>query len=223
MIGPVAAGRDKGVQLISDREAGGRRRGLLAVLLLAMVIAASMLATACGGGAPKRAPGKPAVLGSNEADVTVSAQAPTKAIPNEFLGISTEFTTLPLVERHQVLWERVLGKVAQGGGIPVLPLRIGGDSAEHVLFSKTPIRSAPWAFSPTKKLLDDTAEAISGSKLQVIIDINTVSSTQREAGAWMRGLWNRLYNVRGGQIVAFEIGNEPDVYSQKLWAGGINI
>ena len=189
------------------------------------MIAASILATACGGGAPVPATEKPETraLGPNQADVTVSAHAPTKAIPNLFLGLSTEFTTLPLVEQHDVLWERVLGEVANGGGVPVLPLRIGGDSAEHVRFTPTPIRSAPWAFTPTKKLLDDTAQAISGSKLQVIIDINTVSSTQHEAAAWMRGLWDRLYKVRGGQIVAFEIGNEPDIYSQDAWKRGIGI
>jgi hypothetical protein len=220
MIGRVAGGRDKGVQLIPDRKSGGSGRGpRAALLLLATVIAGSMLATACGGGAPAPAPGKQA-LGPNEAEVTVLGQAPTQAIPSEFLGLSTEFTTLPLVEQHQVLWERVLGEVANGGGIPVLPLRLGGDSAEHVRFEAV---AAPWAFSPTKKLVDDTADAISGSKLQVIIDINTVSSTQQEAAGWMKGLWNRLYNVRGGSIVGFEIGNEPDIYSQGAWRRGIGI
>src|SRR5437763_14202958 len=112
MIGPVARGRDKGVQLIPDRKAGGRHRGLLAaVLLLSTVIAASMLATACGGGGPTPPPPppppppKPAVLGPNDAEATISGQAPTKAIPNQFLGLSTEFTTLPLVEQHADLWE----------------------------------------------------------------------------------------------------------------------
>lgn len=149
--------------------------------------------------------------------MTVSGQAPTQAIPGLFLGFSTEFTTLPLVEKHAVEWERVLGNVS---ALPQMALRIGGDSAEHVRFE--PI-AAPWAFSPTKKLVDDTARVMSESKLQLIIDINTVSSTQQEASAWMRDLWNRLYNVLHGGIVAFEIGNEPDIYDPGAWRRGIGI
>jgi hypothetical protein len=208
--------------LIPDRSAGGGHRGLLAILLLATVIAGSILATACGGGGGKPAPttAKPLVLGPNDAQVTISGQSPTVAIPNEFLGLSTEFTTLPLVENHLVLWERVLGELARTGSVPALPLRIGGDSAEHVRFEA---HAPPWAFSPTKKLVDDTAEAISGAKLQVILNINTVSSTQQEASSWMRELWNRLLNVRGGGIAAFEIGNEPDIYNQGSWKRGIGL
>src|SRR5581483_9359574 len=119
-----------------------------------------------------------------------------------------------------VLWERVLGELAHTGSVPALPLRIGGDSAEHVRFEA---HAPPWAFSPTKQLVDDTAEAISGAKLQVILNINTVSSTQQEASAWMRDLWNRLLNVRGGGIAAFEIGNEPDIYNQGSWKRGIGL
>ena len=211
--------------MIPDRSAGGRHRGLLAILLLATVIPGSVLVTACGGGSGKPAPttattAKPLVLGPNDAQVTVSGQSPTVAIPSQFLGLSTEFTTLPLVEKHLVLWERVLGELAHTGSVPALPLRIGGDSAEHVRFEA---HAPPWAFSPTKQLVDDTAEAISGAKLQVILNINTVSSTQQEASAWMRDLWNRLLNVRGGGLAAFEIGNEPDIYNQGSWKRGIGL
>jgi hypothetical protein len=192
-------------------------------LLLATVVGASMLATACGGGTPARAPAKPPALGPNQAEVTVSGQARTKAIPEGFLGISTEFTTLPLVEKHSVLWERALGEVGEPSTVPIVPMRIGGDSAEHVRFSKTPVQVPPWAFPVTPKLVNDTARVISESKLQVIVDINTITSTPQEVGTWMRDLMARLHNVLHGEIVAFELGNEPDIYSQGAWAGGINI
>jgi hypothetical protein len=145
-----------------------------------------------------------------------------KAIPNEFLGLSTEYSTLPLVEKHPVPWARVLFEVVPGGNIPVLSLRIGGDSAEHVIYGRKPPQFAPWEiFSPTPKLVDDTGKAISASKLQVIIDINTITSTPREAAAWMQQLLSSLHNVLGGNIVAFELGNEPDIYSCSAWAGGL--
>ena len=145
-----------------------------------------------------------------------------KAIPNEFLGLSTEFSTLPLLEKDPVLWERVLFDLVPGGSVPVLALRIGGDSAEHVIYGSAPPQFAPWeVFSPTLKLVDDTAKVISASKLQVIIDINTITSTPRDVAGWMRQLLNSLYNVLGGRIVAFELGNEPDIYNCREWAGGL--
>ena len=39
----------------------------------------------------------------------------------------------------------------------------------------------------------------------------------------MRELLVRLHNVLHGQIVAFEIGNEPDIYSREAWKRGIGI
>jgi hypothetical protein len=168
-----------------------------------------------------RAPGKPA-LGPNQAIVTVPGRVRTKAIPSEFLGISTEYSTLPLVEKHPDLWERVLFQVTQLGSVPVLPLRIGGDSAEHVIYGRRPPQFAPWeVFSPTAKLVNDTARAIGASKLQVIVDINTITSTPHAVGLWMKRLWNRLLYIHGGRIVAFELGNEPDIYSCAAWAGGL--
>jgi hypothetical protein len=84
------------------------------------------------------------------------------------------------------------------------------------------LSSRPWEiFSPTAKLVGDTAQAISASKLQVIIDINTITSTPRQAAAWMQQLLSSLHNVLGGRIVAFELGNEPDIYSCSQWAGGL--
>ena len=87
--------------MIPDRKAGGRCRGLLAaVLLLSTVIAGSMLAAACGGGAPAPPPGK-LVLGPNEAEVTVSAQAPTD-VPHLFHFYQSYFRrqgSFPVYER----------------------------------------------------------------------------------------------------------------------------
>jgi hypothetical protein len=153
--------------------------------------------------------------------VTVSGQAPTQAIPQAFLGFSTEFTTLPLVTKHIPEYERVLYNLTPEGTTSLV-LRIGGDSAQHVRYSKEPIRSPPWAFSPTRKLVVDTARVIDDLGLRVILNINTVSSTQHEAAAWMRGLTTSVQRSRG-KLSAFEIGNEPDIYSEKAWEGGISI
>jgi hypothetical protein len=161
-------------------------------------------------------------LAPNQADVTVPGPGPMKAIPNEFLGLSTEYSTLPLLAEHGVLWERVLFDLVPGGNIPVMALRVGGDSAEHVVNGTKPPQFAPWeVFSPTPKLVDDAAQAISASKLQVILDINTTTSTPQDVAAWMQQLLSSLHNVLGGRIAGFELGNEPDIYSCSAWAGGL--
>jgi hypothetical protein len=218
-----------------DRKTRIRRRGLLTWFVLAALPAGILLGATPGGSesgslvlravaradVPALAPGTPS-LGPNQADVTVPGPGRMKAIPNEFLGISTEYSTLPLLEKHPVLWARVLFDVVPGGNIPVLALRIGGDSAEHVIYGKEPPEFAPWeVFSPTPKLVDDTAQAISASKLQVIIDINTITGAPREVAGWMRLLLSSLHNVLGGRIAAFELGNEPDIYNCSAWAGGL--
>ena len=168
-----------------------------------------------------RASGEPA-LAPNQADVTIPGPGPIKAIPSLFLGLSTEYSTLPLVEEHPDEWGRVLFELAQGGSVPVFPLRVGGDSAEHVIVGSKPPEFAPWeVFSPTTKLIDDSATAISASKLQVIIDINTITARPQEVASWMKQLLDRLYNVTGGRIAAFELGNEPDIYDCSQWAGGL--
>jgi len=228
----VAATR---AQLISDFKNRSRRPGRLTWFVLAALTAGSLLGATSGrsdigslglravarADVPARAQGRPAV-GANQADVTVPGPGRMKAIPSLFLGLSSEYSTLPLVEKHPDLWARVLFNVVPGGNIPALPLRIGGDSAEHVIYGRKPPQFAPWeVFSPTPKLVDDTAKAISASKLQVIIDINTITTTPREAAAWMQRLLSSLHNVRGGNIVAFELGNEPDIYSCSAWAGGL--
>lgn len=204
-----------------DHEARGGRRGLQAWALLIAVLAASMLATACGGKTSPRAPGKPTPLGPDQAEVTVPSQASTVAIPALFLGLSTEFTTLPLLEEHPILWERVIGHMSP---FPVFPLRIGGDSSEHVDLTNRPIQLPPWALGPTPELVNETARVMSQSQLQLMIDIDTIVGTPDGVAAWMGALLRSLHHqLNHGNIAAFEIGNEPDIYNPKAWAGGINI
>src|SRR5438270_11936367 len=112
MIGRVVGRLGRGGSRVPERNAGGRR-GLLRWLLLAAIIAGWLFGAPPGrsgsgslgspavarADVPARAPGRPA-LGPNQADVTVTGRARMQAIPHEFLGISTEYTTLPRVQPH---------------------------------------------------------------------------------------------------------------------------
>lgn len=67
--------------------------------------------------------------------LVITANAPMRAIPPSFLGISTEYWALPLWARHLSLLDRVLALVRGPGP---LVLRIGGDSADRTFWS--PVR-----------------------------------------------------------------------------------
>jgi len=164
------------------------------------------------------APGRPA-LGANRADVTVPVQARTSAIPRAFLGLSTEYATLPLVEQDTGLYERVLSLLhVPGDGRFVL--RIGGDSADHAIFDPSTDGLPPWAFPVTPALVARTVAIIRDLRLRVILDLNTISTTPRSTGAWM-GAALRAANLPAGSLAAFEIGNEPDIYNRKAFASGL--
>ena len=166
------------------------------------------------------APSKPA-LGPNQADATIRPQETTLAVPNAFLGLSTEYSTLPLVEKHTALYERVLENLfVRFEHRDPLVLRIGGDSAEHVRFDKKKIHFPPWAFHFNQKVADDTIRVMNGLRLRVIIDINTISSNPREVSAWMKDFTTSPH-LEIGTVVAFELGNEPDIYDKKAWQGGL--
>ncbi len=160
------------------------------------------------------ASGGPA-LGANRADVTVPGQARTTAIPRAFLGLSTEYATLPLVEQHTALYERVLSLLhVPGDGRFVL--RIGGDSSDHAIFDPSADRLPPWAFPVTPALLARTVGIIRDLRLRVIIDLNTISTTPGLTGGWVRAAI-RDANLPAGSLAAFEIGNEPDIYNRATW------
>jgi len=162
--------------------------------------------------APAR--GRPA-LRANQAVVTVPGQASTSAIPRAFLGLSTEYATLPLVEQYSGLYERVLSLLhVPGDGRFVL--RIGGDSADHAIFDPSEARLPPWAFPVTPGLVARTVGVIKDLRLRVIVDLNTISTTPHATGAWVRAAL-REANLPAGSLAAFEIGNEPDIYNRKTW------
>ncbi len=141
------------------------------------------------------------------------------AIPRAFLGLSTEYATLPLVEQHTVLYERVLSELhVPGDGRFVL--RIGGDSSDHAIFAPSTDVLPPWAFPVTPSLVANTVGIIRDLRLRVIIDLNTISTTPRLTGGWVRAAI-RAANLPAGSLAAFEIGNEPDIYNPKTFAGNL--
>ncbi len=131
-------------------------------------------------------------------------------VPGAFLGISTEYWTIPVWARHVALLTRVLGELRADAPVR---LRIGGDSADHAFWA--PRRELPeWAFELTPSWLTQVGRIVRPSHLGVILDLNLVTSTPQQAAHWARTAEARL---PAGTIRAFEVGNEPDIYSRGSW------
>ncbi len=144
------------------------------------------------------------------AGVTISAHAQTTRVTPSFLGISTEYWTLPAWEHHLALLGRVLALV-RNGGPPML--RIGGDSADHAFWS--PARERPeWIFELSPAWLTEVRTLVQRTGARLILDLNLVTASPSSAARWARTAEARLPR---NSIVALEIGNEPDIYSHSFW------
>ena len=131
-------------------------------------------------------------------------------VPGSFLGVSTEYWTIPVWARQMGLLHRVLAMLSQDGPIR---LRIGGDSADRVQWA--PTKELPeWVFELTPSWLRQTSQIVNQTHVKVILDLNLVTSTPALAARWAKTAVARLPQ---GSITAFEVGNEPDIYSRSAW------
>ena len=153
----------------------------------------------------------PAPTSPVRATLTVERTA-AMTIPSSFLGLSTEYWTLPVDERHIDLYRRIISLLRVAGDSPFV-LRIGGDSSDHTFYAPGR-RLAPWAFALTPAFVTRTATVVRSMRLHVILDLNLITGTPGLAAAWAREAETVMPR---GSIVGFEIGNEPDLYERTIW------
>ena len=83
---------------------------------------------------------------------TIVPGATGRPIPRSFLGLSTEYWSLPGYEGHLAAFGRVLSMLHAPGDGPLL-IRVGGNSADHT-FWEPDVRSMPrWMFQLTPSWL----------------------------------------------------------------------
>ena len=152
-------------------------------------------------------------LSTSRVSVAVALRGRATPVPRSFLGFSTEYWTLPVDERHVALYERVISLLhVRGDGGFVL--RIGGVSSDHAVWRRPWRRPSPWAFAVTSRWMRDTATVVRRGRLRVIFDLNLVTATPALDASLVRVAEARFPR---GSIIAFEIGNEPDVYDRQVW------
>jgi hypothetical protein len=159
--------------------------------------------------ATARPPAEPARPAADATATVVMPPAPT-AVPRSFLGLSTEYWTLPIWDRQPLLLERVFSLLRVDGP---LVLRIGGNSADRSLWSPTRELQA-WVYELTPQWLLQARSIVQGTGARVILDLDYVTATPRVAAAWARAAEAVLPPA---SIIAVEIGNVPDIYRRSLW------
>jgi hypothetical protein len=168
---------------------------------------------ALDGGVPRAFSARPIRL-----VLSLDGTAGTRRIPHSFLGLSTEYWTLPVYERHPELFRRMLSLLHVRGDGPLI-LRIGGDSANHTRW--LPGRSThlpPWVLRESPGTLTRLAHLVRGSGVRLILDLNVATGSAQGALALARAADATLTARR---IFGFEIGNEPDIVDRSFFVGAL--
>lgn len=190
----------------------GRRPRAIAVLLLALAVAAVVALLALGGQRSTSPAPQPAATSPDpaiNAQLTLAAGSPM-AVPRSFLGISTEYWTIPVWAQEPTVLHRVFAMLSQDGPIR---LRIGGDSADRIRWA--PVKELPeWAYELGGSWLRHSSQIVRSTHVKLILDLNLVTSTPSLAAHWAR---TALAALPPHSVTAFEIGNEPDLYRRRVW------
>jgi hypothetical protein len=137
-----------------------------------------------------------------------------RAISPAFFGLSMEYNELPRYEQSGVLFDRVMNMLRSRADGP-LTLRIGGKSADHMLWEPTPLSATetralpPGVFGLGNGWLTKLARLVSQQNLKVILDLNLAVHSPSMAASFAAAARQAL---PAGDLSALEIGNEPDEY-----------
>lgn len=143
----------------------------------------------------------------------IAKNAPTTPIPRSFLGLSLEWWNLPFDDQHLGLFQRVIQLLHVPGDGP-FTVRVGGDSSDHTLFDPQVLRLPSWAYGLTRAFVVEGARDTRELGVRVIIDLNLITGSPEAAGT-LAAQAQRLMPRRS--IIGYEIGNEPDLYTQSFW------
>jgi hypothetical protein len=131
-----------------------------------------------------------------------------RPVPASFLGLSTEYWTLPHYASDRKLFERVIDLLRVPGS--PFTLRIGGDSADMSWWDPHNRRPPGWAYALTSRWLSQAVKLVTEAHLRVLLDLNLVDRNPARAVQLVRAV---IAQMPPHSVQALEIGNEPDLYS----------
>ncbi len=151
---------------------------------------------------------------SSQVGAQVGFSGVGRPIPTGFFGLSIEYNELHAYEQSGALFDRFLAMVRPENGTP-LTLRLGGKSADHMLWEPDPktapkLKSLPHGvFELGNTWLKDLAQLVRREHLRIILDLNLAVHSPSMAASFARAVRKAL---PAGSVAALEIGNEPDEY-----------
>ncbi len=141
-----------------------------------------------------------------------------RRIPRSFVGVSTEFQTLPYLTGGSVAGPNTVADGlfseirAAGSGSPLL--RVGGGSGDEVWWN--PLRRKPRPTGIQRDFTEEDATALrlfqSRHRTPLIVALNLASRNPAIATDMAKALVGRLGRRA---FRAFEVGNEPDIYGER--------
>ena len=152
------------------------------------------------------------------AQITVAADAARSAIPRLLpWPVHRVLGAARCGPGEMPLLERALSLVRVRGDGPLI-LRVGGDSADHAFWDPNAGAGGaplpPWAFSLAPRWLGQARALVRTLGVRLILDLNLITDTPSAAAQWARAA---KAGLPPHSIEAFEVGNEPDIYSRADW------
>jgi hypothetical protein len=181
---------------------GTRTRPAARTVALALVLAIAGL-TSVGAVA-----GETRALASTGVVVTLGSGSGV-AVPRSFLGLATEYVSIPTYLRGARDFERLLSLLRPRDGSPLI-LRIGGLSADDALWTPAlagPLPARATALTPAD--MTQIGTLVRAQRLRVILDLNLAADVPGDEAALAAAA---VADLPRGSIDALEIGNEPDYY-----------
>jgi hypothetical protein len=198
----------------SDRggDGFGAMRSLASRATVAIAVAAGLAGTAAVASVSLGAAPRSAAVA-----VMVSENTVGRRIPPGFVGLSIEYPTLEIYAGQDPnnldpVFEQLVRNLAPAQR-PIL--RIGGDSTDLTWFPLPGVTAPRWVrFSITPTWLA-VAHALAVSvHLQLVPSVNLEADSRRIAVTEARAI---LGAIGRQALLAFEVGNEPSLYSKFTW------
>ncbi|HZV72739.1 MAG TPA: hypothetical protein VFF79_03400 [Conexibacter sp.] len=147
------------------------------------------------------------------ATATLGAAPADVRIPRSFLGLSMEYVGFAHDGAAGPLLARLVGGLASGGGPPML--RIGGRTSDASWWNPAHWpRPAGISFDITPQWVARLSALVRASGADVLLALNLAAGRPALAVAWARAAARGL---PAGELMGFEIGNEPDLYGHIAW------
>jgi hypothetical protein len=156
---------------------------------------------------------------ASPAHVNVTLGGKIRPVPPAFLGLSIEPLELGDYAQYLPQFSRLMSAIEPAGATARPIIRIGGESADSSFLGPDPFanvapdyrQSRPYVLTPD--WMNELGALTRSANVRLIFDLNLAAHSPAMAAQVAQAATNA---VPGGRIVAFEIGNEPDLYANAL-------